>query len=109
MIKSFDRRIYSNIWQSAENLLKNASRVIFVGYSLPPADFELKYMLTKYIPKNIDIDVVLYNDCIEKDNLIEVPEDRYRRSFPKNKLSFTYAGFTEYFNELNQKNKEQAQ
>ncbi len=109
MIKSFDRRIYSNIWQSAENLLKNASRIIFVGYSLPPADFELKYMLTKYIPKNIDIDVVLYNDCIKKDNLIEVPEDRYRRSFPKNKLSFSYAGFTKYFNELNQKNKEQAQ
>jgi hypothetical protein len=43
--KSFRTHAYPSIWHRAENLLATADRWVFVGYSLPKADFELKHLL----------------------------------------------------------------
>ena len=96
MVKSFTHSVYSSIWQNAIDILQKAHKIVFIGYSLPLADFELRQILTKYLPSKAEIDVVLYKDCIKKDER-EVPEDRYKRTFPKNKMQFYYDGFTTYF------------
>lgn len=44
-IKSFDTPIYSSIWNRAEKLLSDSSRWIFIGYSFPEADYEIKHLL----------------------------------------------------------------
>jgi hypothetical protein len=43
--KSFHNPAYSSIWYAAEKLLSNASNWVFIGYSLPEADYELKTLL----------------------------------------------------------------
>lgn len=43
--KSFRTNYFVNSWQRAEEILNAASKWIFVGYSLPDADYEFKHML----------------------------------------------------------------
>jgi hypothetical protein len=43
--KSFRTHAFAQIWHRAAEALLKANRWIFVGYSLPKADFELKHML----------------------------------------------------------------
>jgi hypothetical protein len=43
--KSFRTHAYPSVWYHAERLLADSAHWIFVGYSLPEADFELKQML----------------------------------------------------------------
>lgn len=100
MVKMFSKQMYNNIWQNAEYLLKDAREIIFVGYSMPLADFEFRYMLTKYISPASKIRVVLHEgDKKKPGERREVPEDRYRSAFPKNDIEFFYEGFTSYFDE----------
>jgi hypothetical protein len=44
-IKSFRTHAYPSVWYHAERLLADSSHWIFIGYSLPEADFELKQVL----------------------------------------------------------------
>ena len=101
MVKSFTKQLYTNIWQNAEYILKDATQIIFVGYSMPLADFEFRYMLTKYVSANAKIHVVLHESDEKKEGeKREVPEDRYRCAFPKNDILFFYDGFKTYFDNL---------
>jgi NAD-dependent SIR2 family protein deacetylase len=101
MVKTFTKQMYTNIWQNAEYILKDANEVYFIGYSMPLADFEFRYMLTKFISPNAKIRVILHTTDEKKcGEEREVPEDRYRCAFPKNEIEFFYKGFTEYFNNL---------
>lgn len=43
--KSFRTHIYSSIWHEAEKMLAEAGRWIFIGYSMPAADYEFRYLL----------------------------------------------------------------
>jgi hypothetical protein len=43
--KSFRTHAYASIWNRAAEILADADRWIFIGYSLPKADFELKHLL----------------------------------------------------------------
>lgn len=102
MMKSINSQLYNNLWSAARRDLRAAEKVTFIGYSLPTADFELRYLLHQSIPAGIPIDVVLYHDDdpdqTEKENLKKLlPEKRYRDLFAKNELSFYYDGFGEYF------------
>ena len=102
MMKSINSQLYSNLWSAARRDLRAAEKVTFIGYSLPTADFELRYLLHQSIPAGVPIDVVLYHDDnpnqTDKDNLKKLlPEKRYRDLFTKNKLSFYYGGFGAYF------------
>lgn len=104
MIKSINNQLYNNLWFAASNDLREAKRITFIGYTLPLADFELRYLLGRCVPKDIPIDVVLTKSAdpaqTEKSALKELlPEKRYRDLFFKNKLTFYYDGFEEYFNE----------
>lgn len=45
--KALDFPMFQNSWVSAEHLLRNAKRWVFIGYSLPAADYEFKYLLKR--------------------------------------------------------------
>ena len=67
--KLFRTNAYPAIWSEAENILANSKHWIFVGYSLPEADFELKHMiksaelrLNHIKGEKRKIDVVIYKD-----------------------------------------------
>ena len=102
MIKSINSQLYNNLWYTAKRELMCAKSVTFIGYSLPIADFELRYLLQRSIPNGIPIDVVLHstdNPCntslIHLKNLL--PEKRYNDLFIKNPKTFYYNGFDDYF------------
>ncbi|MGH9377411.1 MAG: hypothetical protein ACRD1I_01305 [Terriglobia bacterium] len=43
--KSFRTHAYASVWYHAERLLADSTHWVFIGYSLPEADFELKQIL----------------------------------------------------------------
>jgi hypothetical protein len=45
--KALDFPMFQKSWFSAERLLREANNWIFIGYSLPAADFEFKYLLKR--------------------------------------------------------------
>ncbi|MBP1525632.1 MAG: SIR2 family protein [Spiroplasma ixodetis] len=102
MIKSLKSQIFINLWKNACDLLKNANEIFFIGYSIPIADFEFRYILKKNINNNVKINVILSkNDNPKKYNNQDIikllPEYRYKSLFVKNELNFYYEGFTKYF------------
>lgn len=101
MMKSLSNQLYTNLWSSAAQELRNATHIIFVGYSLPIADFDFRYMLQKNVTSSAKIDVILTpnsNPDLAPDNLKDLlPAKRYMDIFPKNKVSFYYEGFGPYF------------
>lgn len=109
MVKSLASRLYLNLWGAASSRIQSATHVIFVGYSLPAADFDFRYLLQRNVSPAAKIDVVLYKDDdprhTDRENLKSLlPEKRYRNAFPKNELSFYYDGFGKYFEDALGKN-----
>jgi hypothetical protein len=46
-LKALDFPMFQRSWLFAEKLLQESERWIFIGYSLPAADFEFKYLLKR--------------------------------------------------------------
>lgn len=102
MMKSLNSQLYINLWSSAREALQKADHIYFVGYSLPIADFDFRYLLHQSISDKAKIDVILYHDDdpnqIEKPKLKDfLPEKRYRDLFAKNQIEFHYDGFGTFF------------
>lgn len=94
------------IWQNTGIELAEASKVVFLGYSLPQADFEFKQLLSRMIRTNAEIEVVL----LEADNPKNgpgVPTNhqtagyRYEVFFSGRQLKISYDGVGSYINNLN--------
>ena len=101
MIKTINSQLYNNLWSAAKRDLMEANSVTFIGYSLPTADFELRYLLQRSIPAEANINVVLRQssnpNITDSENLRSLlPERRYRDLFAKNRIDFFYDGFEEY-------------
>lgn len=109
-MKSLDSVPLKNIWHNASLDLADANTVYFIGYSFPEADFELKYILKKYINRHTTIKVVLhesdspqfYSEKMRKlsnksksiiQSKLGLPESRYRSFFSSNEIEFNYSGF----------------
>lgn len=98
--KSFRTAAYSAIWNEAENILAEADTWIFIGYSLPEADFELKHLIKSAelrIPnknKQRKIEAVLYQD--------EEAKNKFERFFGKEKVHVFENGLTDYVETLQQ-------
>lgn len=45
--KALDFPMHSASWRTAETYLKNSADWVFIGYSMPPADFEFKHLLKR--------------------------------------------------------------
>ena len=83
-----------------------ADKVVFMGYSLPQADFELRQLLSRSIRKDAKIEVIL-SSAGNPDNYKDVKQKqatsgfRYTSFFSGRKVTISYDGVQEYiFNRL---------
>lgn len=93
-LKNLSNPQYKIIWQNAGIELSEASKLIFIGYSLPQADFEMRQLLSRMVRKNVEIEVVDFGD--EKEQRIIDTEKRYRIFFGDRPLEFFTKGVIEY-------------
>lgn len=116
-LKSFHDTNIKNIWHNAFIELTEAEKVVFIGYSLPNADFEFKHLLKETIGVDCKVEVVLTNwdnlsyyermmARIGKSNRetilgrIEVPSTRYENFFGNGRIQYHYEGVQEYLKGL---------
>lgn len=92
------------IWQNAGIELSEASTVVFLGYSLPHADFEFKQLLSRMIRKNARIEAVLmHNDdpsnyAPDDSGRFQTAGHRYEIFFSGRKINISYDGVDQYIN-----------
>jgi hypothetical protein len=76
--KALDFPMFQTSWRLAEQYLREASRWVFFGYSLPGADFEFKHLLKRIeLSRNNPPEVVL----ITGGDAAKKTEENYRRLF----------------------------
>jgi hypothetical protein len=96
--KSFRTAAYPAIWFEAENILANASKWIFIGYSLPEADFELKHLIKsaelrlKHKKLKRKIDVVIYHDTNT--------QNKFQKFFGAENVSIFDNGLSDYVSSI---------
>jgi hypothetical protein len=89
--KTFQTFAFLNSWQNAENMLNDADEWVFIGYSMPNADFEFKHMLKSVqirMSQPKAIKVVVYEDSHA--------EQRYNTIFGKQNVRSFQHGLVEY-------------
>jgi len=97
--KSFRTQGFTSSWLAAEQILTQAKRWIFLGYSLPDADFEFKHLLKTCQLKKTDKDrypkeitsVILHNPEIEA---------RYHAFFGSDVMGVITGGIAAYAHSL---------
>ena len=118
-LKSLDNLSIKNIWHNAYIELSEANKIVFIGYSFPEADFEMRCLLKKAINNGTIIEVVLhssdnpsiyYDKFISKGfnekeatqlvNKMQLPENRYKSFFGEANVVFNYDGFSDYVNKM---------
>lgn len=62
MLKEIKSLHLQQVWQKAAQILSNADQLIFIGYSFPLADFEIRYLLAHHLKKNCRINVILHTN-----------------------------------------------
>lgn len=88
-------------WQISGIELQEASKIVFMGYSLPLADFELRHLLSNSIRSDAEIEVVLHSK--DKPNIHgykNFPAFRYRSFLGNRSIKFYYDGVEGYINDL---------
>jgi hypothetical protein len=96
--KSFRTSAYPAIWSEAENILANATKWIFIGYSMPAADFELKHLIKsaqlrfKHKGQKREIEVVIYKD--------QTTKDTFTKFFGSDNINIFDNGLAEYVSKL---------
>jgi len=89
------------VWQNAGIELSEASKIVFMGYSFPMADFELRQLLARNVRHNSSIEVILSSeDKPAHSNYVSSAENRYRTFFGKRDVQIHYEGVKKYIDEL---------
>lgn len=100
-LKNLSNPQYKLIWQNAGIELSEATRIVFIGYSLPNADFEMRQLLSRMIRTNVNIEVVDYGEIT--DARIKATINRYNVFFGNRKPKYYLNGAKEYIeNHLSQ-------
>lgn len=89
------------VWHTAAIELSEADKIVFMGYSFPLADFELRQLLSRSIKRSANIDVVLHASDAPPPHPSDgksFPEFRYRSFFGKHAVRFYYNGVESYIN-----------
>jgi hypothetical protein len=82
------------IWQNAGVELMEASRLIFIGYSFPHADFEFRQLLRRMIHPRATVHVVLWDQ--DTSNSYHEEESRYKHFFVGHELTFEPGGASKF-------------
>jgi len=91
--KSFRTNYFVNSWSFAEKILDESDKWIFVGYSLPDADYEFKHMLKCVQIRGNSAKQI---HAIVKDD--KTAENRYNSILGKDNICCFQGGLEEYIN-----------
>ncbi|SMG12862.1 SIR2 family protein [Sphingobacterium psychroaquaticum] len=89
-LKDLSNPQYKLIWQNAGIELSESNNIIFIGYSLPSADFEMRQLLSRMIRDDAKITVVDYGD--ESLENIKNMKLRYETFFGNRQIEFYLKG-----------------
>jgi NAD-dependent SIR2 family protein deacetylase len=114
-LKDLNSLHLKNIWHNALLDITEATKIVFIGYSFPDADFEMRCLLKKAVQPGTEIEIVLYNtdnpktyqdimknhlfSADEVDKFVEklnLPEKRYKAFFGNESIKLHYCGLKEY-------------
>jgi NAD-dependent SIR2 family protein deacetylase len=93
-LKNFSNPQYKLIWQNAGVELAEASKIVFIGYSLPAADFEMRQLLSRMVRDSAEIHVVDWGD--EDSERCQATRTRYRTFFGNRTIGFDWKGAKAY-------------
>lgn len=82
-------------WFAAEEILRAANRWVFIGYSLPAADYEFKYLLKRtQLSRSYEPQFIIISGGTKKD--VRRTYDNYQRFFGRavKKSHFFDSGLT---------------
>lgn len=103
LVKNVNATHLNSVWHHALLELQEAKRIVFVGYSLPLADFEFRYLLLRALigSRNVSVRVVLYppDSLLKEDRQRFQREDvecRYRNFFGARDVDFKYLDASEF-------------
>lgn len=80
------------IWQNAAVELMEARRLVFVGYSLPSADFEFRQLLSRMVHKDTKVEAFLWAGA----GTFADEERRYRSFFSRHTVEVFGGGAVEF-------------
>jgi len=85
------------VWQNAGVELMEAKHVVFIGYSLPNADFEFRQLLSRMVHQDATIEVVLRKGNSDDDiRRYEGTKERYQQFFGDRQINFHSGGVTDF-------------
>lgn len=87
------------VWQNAGVELMEATKIVFIGYSLPDADFEFRQLMSRMIRKTAEIEVVLFDNG-NIGSTYKEECDRFRKFFPGKTIRFESRGVEAYVQSL---------
>lgn len=91
MLKEYQNHHLKLSWQQAFIELSQADIAIFIGYSFPLSDYELRYLFKKALSKNVKLEVVLHK--VDETN---GTKGRYENFFGS-EVKFNFDGFEEWW------------
>lgn len=95
-IKDLSNPQYKIIWQNAGMEISEASKLVFIGYSLPSADFEMRQLLARMTRANAEIQVVDFRTSDDQ----KVIKSHWGKFFGKRTIVFRFDGARSYISEL---------
>lgn len=102
-IKDLSNPQYRIIWQNAGIELSEASKIVFIGYSLPSADFEMRQLLSRMTRKDAEIEVVDYcrnADLQQQKEARSQIEKHWLKFFGNRNIQFHFNGAQSYLQRL---------
>lgn len=94
-IKDLTNPQYKIVWQNAGIEISEADELVFIGYSLPSADFEMRQLLSRMTRKNAKITVVSY--CKDEDEAKKQSQETHWQTFFGNReVKLNFDGASKY-------------
>lgn len=95
-LKNLSNPQYRIIWQNAGIEISEADKIVFIGYSLPQADFEMRQLLSRMTRKNAKIHVVDYHS---EGNSMPVRK-HWLKFFGSREITFSFDGAKSFVDSL---------
>ena len=96
-IKDLSNPQYKIIWQNMGVEISEANRLVFIGYSLPSADFEMRQLLSRMTRENAKIEIVDFISDKENQNKFK---HGWHTFFGDRKMKFHFDGAEKYLSGL---------
>ena len=104
MLKVYNNSFLQKLWLESERIISKSNKMIFIGYSLDPADYHIRSLLTKALinnnnrPKILVIEKEPDNSNQEDKSRIKEVEKRYKSLFSEDNVDFRPIGLYNFVN-----------